>query len=549
MTEDSRVVERRESFRPWAILALVCGISTLLLVVLGTRLTFFNDDWSFLLQRPGLEGGSVWSPHNGQLVVGVDLTFKALVAAFGYAQLPFRLTLGLSVAAVGVAVYLLVAERVGSLLGVAGATVVIFLGPAWEDLLFFASIGPIVALASGLAALYAMEREGRGRDLAACALLIVSVCFSGVGLAFVTASAVAVLVVRAKPLLLWIPGVPTVLYGIWTWVWGDPTSDLSVTNLEHLPRYLFESASIGLASLTGLNHGPHRLLQGELLLAIALVAVIVWVARGGRPSRWVAVPVTAAVAFWVLTGLSFVPGREAIASRYQLIDAALLIVIGAELLRPFRPQAWQRAAVIGVTLLIVLSNVESLRAGFDFLDDESTFAKAETGALEIARGHTSRDLEPTDLLTLRPNLLAITAGRYYDETIRHGDFAHLSPADIEAAPGDVREHADSVLVAAYGIRPVPVPRSAGAKDCRGLAAGEKPAEIELRTGSTMVSNLGTAAVALSVGRFSPPDMPIGIGFLPAGETVAMTVPSDSVPRPWRLTVTGPSDVVICPSAG
>ena len=130
----------------------------LVVVILGTRLTFFNDDWAYLLQRPGIEGASVFSPHNGQLVVGVDLSVKLLVGLFGYPQLPFRLVLGLSVAGVGIGVYLLVAERVGWVLGLAATAVVILLGTAWEDLLFFASVGPITALAAGLGALYALER-------------------------------------------------------------------------------------------------------------------------------------------------------------------------------------------------------------------------------------------------------------------------------------------------------------------------------------------------------------------------------------------------------
>src|SRR5437763_15383086 len=47
------------------LLALVCMAGGLLVVVLRTRLTFFNDDWYFLLQRPGLEshGGSTRCWH------------------------------------------------------------------------------------------------------------------------------------------------------------------------------------------------------------------------------------------------------------------------------------------------------------------------------------------------------------------------------------------------------------------------------------------------------------------------------------------------------
>jgi hypothetical protein len=538
---EAGTAKRGNGPRARAILALVCGASMVLLVVLGTRLTFFNDDWFFLLQRPGLEGSSVFSAHNGQLVVGVDLSFKVLVALFGYAQLPFRLTLGFAVAGVGVMVYLLVAERVGWLLGIAATAIVVLLGPAWEDLLFFASIGPIVALATGLGVLYVMEQDSPSRNTFACALLIVSVSFSGVGLAFVIAAAVAVLVVRSRPAQLWIPAVPTVLYVIWALWGGDSASDLSLPNLEHLPRYIFESASSGLASMTGL----HQLRQGEVLLVLTLGSVAVWIYRGGRPSRWLAVPIAAALAFWSLTGLSFVPGREPEASRYQLVDAALLLVIAAELLRPIRLRGLHTAAVLGVATLVVLSNMVSYRDGYRFLRDQSTLAKAEIGALEIARGHTSGEAAADRFPGPNPYLGGITPGRYYDETSRHGEIAHLSPAEISVAPTRAREYADSILVAAYRMKALPTARAANGRDCRRFAPGSGPAEIQIRPGSTLLGNLGTNPLIVLVGRFSPLGKPRPIAFLAPRSTSELTVPRDSVLRPWRLTLQGQSAAVVC----
>jgi hypothetical protein len=37
------------------LLVLICTAAGLLVVALQMRLTFFNDDWWFLLQRPGIE--------------------------------------------------------------------------------------------------------------------------------------------------------------------------------------------------------------------------------------------------------------------------------------------------------------------------------------------------------------------------------------------------------------------------------------------------------------------------------------------------------------
>ena len=43
----------RIDHRARVALALICAASALTLVILGTRLTFFADDWAFLLHRPG----------------------------------------------------------------------------------------------------------------------------------------------------------------------------------------------------------------------------------------------------------------------------------------------------------------------------------------------------------------------------------------------------------------------------------------------------------------------------------------------------------------
>src|SRR5205085_7945574 len=88
---------------------------------------------------------------------------------------------------------------------------------------------------------------------------------------------------------------------------------------------------------------------------------------------------------WLLTGASAIPGRHATSSRYQLTDGVLLIVLAAELLRG--PDVRGRAVwLLGMlTVVSVGSNLLLLRHGYDFLRVESMYAKADLGALEIAR--------------------------------------------------------------------------------------------------------------------------------------------------------------------
>ena len=526
----------------WSVLALVCAASILVLTILGTRLTFFNDDWYFLLQRPGLEGSSVLSPHNGQLVVGVDLSYKALVALWGFDQLPFRLLLSAAVSAVGVVVYLLVAERIGPLLGIVAATLIVFLGPAWEALLFYASIGPVAALAAGLAALLLLQRDTPRRNAAACALLAFSVALSGVGIAFVAAAVVAV-AIRRRPTQLWIPAAPVAIWAAWSLAWGDDsTAEVSLSNVEHLPRYILDSASFGLASLTGLNQGPSAELQAHLLLAVSTFAIVLWLVRGGRPSPQLAVFAAAALAFWTLTGLGFVTGREAFASRYQIVSAALLVVIAAELLRPFRPNRWQSALVIVVAALALVSNLERLDEGYRYLSARSSAAKADIGALEIARGRTGGDLRLTTPVAYDDYLAGITTDRYYEETYDHGPMSHYSPQQIAEAHPVLRRAADSVLAAAYALELAPAEPPGAADRCRRLPTGP---EAELPPGGASVRNLGTRPVELGVRRFGPLGAYLYLGRLAPESAGTVTLPRDDAGRPWLLAAEGDAPLLIC----
>src|SRR6267378_4199285 len=144
----------REHHGAWLVLAAVVTACLVTLVVLGCKLTFFNDDWQLLLQRPGLSADSLLRPHNGHLTALTVLVYKALAAIFGLgSQVPFRLALAATIAAVGVLVYVLVSERCGRVAGLVAATLVMFLGAAWEDQLFVASISQVAPVATGLGAL------------------------------------------------------------------------------------------------------------------------------------------------------------------------------------------------------------------------------------------------------------------------------------------------------------------------------------------------------------------------------------------------------------
>lgn len=538
-------------------LGLMCLAAMALVAGLGTRLSFFGDDWYFLLQRPGVEssGGldTLMAPHNGNMVVVLAAVYKLLTALFGmHSQWPFRLVLGISWVALSVVVYVLIRPRIGPGLALLGAALLLFLGPAWEVALFFAGINHLWAVELGLASLWLMQRETVARNRAACVLLTLAVATSNTGLAMVAGAAVAV-ATRRRPRQLWIAAVPVAVYGLWWIGYGhDQSAGVTVGHIEALPGYLFDSLSFGLASLLGFDHGtlPTLLTSGHLFALVALGSLAVWVARGGRPraaAYWFA---GALLAFWLLTGASAIPGRGANSSRYQLADVALMVVLAAELAHGRRPSRPAMAGLGLVGLAVIVSNLVVLHYGYSFLRTDAGLVAADTGALQIAGPHTPAHLALLAPVAGDPFLTGITAGRYFAQVAAHGAPAFDTPTQLARASDPQRNAADGVLIAAEVSR---VGLIRGAPVLRACVALRPTLAVRARATvlavTTLVHNQGTNAVALGLSRFGPVGSPHGVAFLPGGATERLTLHADRASTPWRLSVinltAAPASVAVC----
>ena len=538
----------------WPILGFLCLASAITIVALGTKLTFFNDEWFLLLQRPGFTADSVFNPHNEHLIALLVVIYKGLIAVFGLgSQFPYRLLLAAVVVALGIVVFLFVRERAGNLLALLAAAMVLFFGPAWEDLLWSFQIGFIGSLAAGVAVLLVMERDTPRRNLAALALLLVAISLSDLGLPFVVAAAIAVLL-RRRPRQLWIPAVPALLFGIWFLAYGHKSnSAFSLSNLRDLPLYVLDSIASGIASLAGLAKASHATLApydwGRPLLVLIVAATAVWLYRGGRPSSRTLIVAGAALSFWLLAGANYKVGREPLASRYQLVSGTFLILVAAEFFRPVRLRPGTLLAVTCVALIAIGSNIGSLITGYDFLHTHSRNAQADIGALEIARGQAPPDYQLQVGVAHDEFLTGITAGAYFRESDAHGAPPIYSPQQIAAASPERRQAVDNILAAGYRMFLVEAPARArlSAQGCQrvnpSFAGG--PVEADLRPGNALISNLGEAPATISVRRFAPPGLFVSLGTLGAGFSATLDIRGDSVALPWHLVAAGGSTLEVC----
>jgi hypothetical protein len=531
-------------------------------VVAGSHLTFFNDDWYFLLQRPGLEAhpgvDALLAPHNGNAVILTALCYKVLVSLFGLSsQVPFRATLAVAIAAVGVLTYLYLRERVGPVLALCAAAIIMFLGPAWEDLLFFASIDIVGSLALGIGALVLLDQRGGRRDAWACVVLIGSVGFSNVGVPFAVA-AIADSIVRRDPRTLWRGGLPLVLFAVWWLAYGHTEpSHFSATNVEHLPRYVIDSLAAGVASVTGLSRGtvPSTYTVGLAECVALALGTALRVHRRGWPSVRIIVPLTGVVTFWVLTGVGFYPGREAFASRYQMVDALFLLLIFGELLRgAAENRAWIAGGIV-ISLIVLGSNTvggfaggsADLAYGYRFLRAQGGFVKADLGALELVRNLAPPSLRFTAAVVQNQDLSGITAASFFHVTRLHGTPPTDSEADIAVASPMQRQSVDGVLATAEqltprAIRHHPTPLEGSCEIASNSPAGE--ASVKLSPGNFVIANpLGISAV-VSLRRFAPVGLPTYVAFISAHGEERLRIPTDAIPRPWLLGVRGRNAMTI-----
>jgi hypothetical protein len=539
------------------LLALILGVSAAMLVVLGSRLSFFNDDWYFLLQRPGLvahSGAGVWlAPHNGHFVVLQVALYKALVDVFGLgAQWPHRVAVAFAVCALSAVVFVLVSGRAGRLLGLLAAISISFLGSGSEALFTISAFNLAGSLACGLGALLALEQRSRRRDALACGLLVTATCLANLSLAFVAAAAVSI-ALRKRARDAWVPAVPLAIFAIWWVAYGsDAPSAISLANVRGLPSYVLRSASSGLASLTGASEipGVHGPWPGYLLLGLLAAAAVWRLLRRPRPSGWLLVPLTAALAFWCLSGLNYIPGRDPQASRYQLIDATFLLVIVAELFRPVRLRFVPLAAAVALGAGAIVLNGLGLRDGYRFFYNESANAKGALGALELVGRRAPPGMGLSAGVTGNTFMTGITAGRYFAVSSEHGRPAVLDARQIEHAPVTARRVFDGVAAVGYGVLLLPVERHETAGCARAeTARGTSRVEAALPPGGARIVDLGGAPRIIGIRRVAPPALPTVMGLLRARGAAELRIPPDRVRAPWRLSATGTTAIVVCPLRG
>ena len=136
----------------WLALAalLVAAAALLLYETRGT--TFWVDEWQWFLHRRDTSLSTFLEPHNEHLSLVPLAIYKALFALAGTdSYTPYRLPVIAAHLGVTMLVYVYATRRVGAVLGLLAATLILLLGPAWQNFMWGFQVGWLISLGAGWA--------------------------------------------------------------------------------------------------------------------------------------------------------------------------------------------------------------------------------------------------------------------------------------------------------------------------------------------------------------------------------------------------------------
>jgi len=235
---------------PGVVLAALLLLAGALILYAGRHLTFFYDEWNFILDRRGGSVDTYLGAHNGHPVLFAVIVYKLLFATVGLSHYtPYRVvTVALHLLCAAL-LYALVRRRLGPWLALAPTTLLLFMGTAYEDLLWPFQIGLLASVAGGLGALLCLERRDRRGDVAAAALLLWSLTGSAVGVPFLVACAVTLIAQRGAWSRLWVVAAPAAIFALWYLGWGV-SEQITSDGVLGAPRYVADAAAGALAGIT-----------------------------------------------------------------------------------------------------------------------------------------------------------------------------------------------------------------------------------------------------------------------------------------------------------
>lgn len=548
----------------WILLAVAMCISATWLMIAGKELTFSGDDVFYYARLVDFDGAVATSggleyffaPHNGHLQILGKLLYRGLFLTVGSDYTVFRAMEIVTVFVCVLLLFILMRRRVRPLAALIPCVLLLFFGAAEGSYLWPFNFHTIGALAFGLGALLALERNDRRGDVATCVLLILSVATVEVGLTFAVGVAVSVLRREDRWRRAWIFAVPLALFAIW-WLWARKfgQSEVELLNFRLIPIDFTNALAAVVGSLLGvIPTGPGVdpnvtgiTPWGTVFAAVAAGALIYRIRQGRVPfGLWVALAVL--LAYWFEITMA---DRPPDSTRYLFVGAVGIFLIAASALRGRKITNLALLIAAWVVALAIPPNIAKFYDERASSVTDAHHTRTEYAMYELARDH----VDPEYMSVADPNVSALggylfiplSAGTYFEAADEFGSLAF--PLDrIRSERIGLRQIADATLVGALALKLRPTETPAGAAECPKSLDGRPDSSVFffVDRGGAQLGSLAQRPVEVAVGRFGTGGAGISLGRLEPGEWADLRIPPDSAPDRWWVTVDGP--VSVCPRA-
>ena len=427
-------------------------------------------------------------------------------------------------------------RRIGPLLALGSALVILFFGSAPDVVLAPIGIAQVYSTAAGLGALLMLERGDRRGDVAACALLTAAVATFSTGLAVLAGVGVWLLLDRRRRSRIWVAAIPLAIYAAWfVWALQFDQGGLSSSNLTLIPRYVSDGLAASLRAITGLSYFEvtDLTLTVSRVLAAAVVLALAYVLFKGPRRVTLLALIAVPVAFWVSIALAADVTRTPDQSRFLFFASVAVMIVLAEAARRTRLPTRAIVLIAGLLMLSLAANVTQLREAGANLRTVSAQTQAVLGVYEIVGPSASPSYNI-------PFLVGVPAGTYLRGAERNGAYG-FSIEEIQGQPLGIRVLADRTLVGALGIAATATAPPEGG--CARRRA-DGPMGLPLPAGGAVLRSQEPGSI--QIGRFA--DVPAqAVGALPGeGKAVLLEIPVDRSTAPWRLSFGGPGPIVVCP---
>ena len=363
-------IGRTAAWVGWAPVVVTLG-ALAILVWLGRDMTFYHDEYAFLLLRD-LSPAGIFAPHNEHLSATLVILYRTLVGTVGtvsyWPYLGVTFALHVIVAAI---VYVVVRRETTAAWGLGAMSVMLLLGSGGDDILWAFQSGTIGATAAGMAAVVIAPR----RPAVAAILLTVGLATSGAALAFLVGTVLHLLLTRPRA-LVWL-ALPVGLYLAWYVTFGATRMvALRSPSLDGVPEYMLAGLVASAAGAVG------SVLP--VVGSIALLALAFGLGRARTVSPVVVAVLASSVAFFFIAGLvrAQLGAEQATASRYVYVAAPGLLIAGAVLLARLR-RPWRDVVGVAVLTIALAGNVVLLVESHDRLVSKIDCERTMT---PIARG-------------------------------------------------------------------------------------------------------------------------------------------------------------------